>query len=226
MINTLAGGGSLLTLPALIFAGLPADVANGTNRVGVFVQCTASVATFHRAGRMPWKTVPRFLLPTVVGAVVGTLLALRLDADAMKPAIGLVLLAALPTLFIRPPAETGRRRNLLGSAALFLAGAYGGFVQAGVGILLVLVLVGLSGLRLQPGNAVKLVLVGAFTLPALLLFTAFGLVDWVPGCALALGNMSGGILGSRLSLSIPDRAVRAIVAVMVAVSATRLLDVW
>jgi uncharacterized membrane protein YfcA len=230
VVNTLAGGGSLLTLPALIFLGLPADVANATNRVGVLLQSAVGVATHHRLGHMPWRAAPGPLVITAVGAAVGALLAIALGRDGLRPAIGAALLIALPLVFWPMPRAEGDAAARRGAAAgaarilgLFAAGVYGGFVQAGVGIVLLAVLSGLGGLRLERANALKLLLVGAFTIPALLLFVAEDLVEWVPGFALAAGSMLGAVLGAHLNVRGGARLVRAAVVLAVAASGVRLL---
>lgn len=225
IINTLAGGGSLLTLPALIFSGLPADVANATNRVGVLLQSVVGVAAHHRARAMPWAEAPLPLLTACLGALAGALGALALGREGLRPVIGVVLIAALPMVFL-DPARFVRDQRLpapVQAAGFFVAGAYGGFVQAGVGILLLAVLSGLGGMQLKRANALKLLLVAAFTVPPLALFVRAGLVDWVPGLALAVGSMLGSLVGTHLNLRGGDRLIRAAVAVMVLASAIRLL---
>jgi hypothetical protein len=227
VLNALAGGGSLLTLPALIFLGLPADVANGTNRVGVLLQCAASTATYQRSGRMPWGQAPLSLVPSVLGAGVGATLALSFDAATLKPVFGALLMAALPSLFLRPlDPERARSRRGWAWLGLFLCGVYGGFVQAGVGIFLLLVLTGLQGLPLFTANALKMLVVGAFTLPALVLFASHDLVQWGPGLVLSAGSMVGGVLGSRFHLEGKESWVRAVVVATVVASSGRLLQWW
>lgn len=224
IINTLAGGGSLLTLPALIFSGLPADVANATNRVGVLLQSGVGIATHQRAGKMPWGQAALPLALTAAGALLGAAAATWLGRDGLRPAIGAVLLLALPLVFLDPRRFAGRPRSRwLRGPGLFAAGAYGGFVQAGVGILLLAVLAGLGGLPLPRANALKLLLVGAFTLPALAVFWASDLVAWGPGLALGAGSLVGGTLGSWLNLRGGDRLIRVAVAVMVLASGAKLL---
>lgn len=225
VVNTMAGGGSLLTLPALLFAGLPADVANATNRVGVLVQSVVATATHHRSGQVPWRAAAVPLVVASAGAALGAGAALALGREGLRPAIGIMLLVALPLIFV-DPRRLHRDRAAppaVQAAGFFVAGAYGGFVQAGVGVLLLAVGAGLGGLSLIRANALKLLIVAVFTLPALALFVAADLVAWVPGLALGVGSLAGGWLGAQLNLRGGDRAVRIVVAVVVVASAIRIL---
>jgi hypothetical protein len=225
VVNTLAGGGSLLTLPALIFSGLPADVANATNRVGVLLQSVVSVGAHHRSSHMPWRAAPFPLVVASVGATGGALLALALGREGLRPVIGVMLLVALPLVFVDPK-RLHRDRALpraVQGIGFLLAGLYGGFVQAGVGVLLLAVLSGLGGLSLVRANALKLLLVAVFTVPALALFVASDLVAWVPGLSLGVGSMLGGWVGAKLNVRGGDRLVRWVVVAVVAASGIRIL---
>src|SRR5215213_1564020 len=89
-INTLAGSGSLLTLPILILLGLPANVANGTNRVGVLMQNVVAVATFRQSGALPLAGSWKLIVPSVVGSVIGAALAVDLDEMLLRQTIGVL----------------------------------------------------------------------------------------------------------------------------------------
>lgn len=198
-INTIAGGGSNLTLPVLMLLGLPADVANGTNRVAVALQCIVGVRGFRKHDRLDTPAIIPILVPSLLGGVLGALVAALLPPIALKPILlGTILTMSVIILlrpgFIAPPDGTPVKdvRDSRGAWwTLFLAGLYGGFVQAGVGFILLAALAG--GLRydLVRANAMKMVCSLAFTLVALVIFLYFDQVRWVPGLILAVGNMLG-----------------------------------
>lgn len=231
-INTVAGAGSLLTLPALILLGMPADLANGTNRVGVLVQTAAATARFGRAGLLEAGQAARLLVPSAVGAALGAQLSLGLDEARMRQVIGVALLLLLAPSLARPErwlAEEPRPTRLPGAlrAGIFFGiGLYGGFLQAGVGLFLVAALVLVEGLDLRRANAVKTLLVGAFTLPAAAVFAWGGRIAWGPGLALALGSALGGWLGARLALGWGPRVLRGVLLGVIVLSASRLLGLW
>ncbi len=142
-VNTLAGGGSMLTLPALMMLGMPADIANATNRVGVLLQSIAGVRGFHANDKLDSQAIGPILVPTLIGALCGSLIASYLPVAALKPVLlGSMILIALITLFkpsvVAPPAGTipyKLRQRPAAIVGLFCAGLYGGFVQAGVGFI-------------------------------------------------------------------------------------------
>jgi len=232
-LNVLAGGGSLLTLPVLIFLGLPPTVANGTNRVAILVQNVAAVWGFQRHRLLDRAWIPLAALPAVAGAALGAWLAVLIDDTSFRRILAvLMVLIALWTVW-NPLARRGgprgspagglsaaRRIGLV--AGFFLAGVYGGFIQAGVGFVLLGVIT-LAGLDLVRGNALKVLLVLAYTPISLAIFAAGGLVDWEIGIALALGNLVGALIGVRLAVLKGHAWIRNVVTVTVVVFALRLL---
>ncbi len=228
IINTLAGGGSFLTLAALSAAGLPADVANGTNRLGVLLQSGISADQFRRADKLDAAAV-RWLAPAAgLGALLGSWLSLAIDPELLSRVIGVAMLAMLPILALRPKRWLEGRSQTArpGPGAvigLFVVGVYGGFLQAGVGIFLLAALVLLVGQDLVRANASKVLLVCVFTAPALAVFVSRGAVDWEAGAAVAVGAGLGGWLGSRLALRGGADLVRAVLAVVLLVSGLRML---
>ena len=185
VINTLAGGGSFLTLPLLIFLGMPAAEANGTNRLGVVAQNVAAVWAFHGVGVLDWRVALRAAVPATVASVFGAWLALHVGEREFRRILALVMVAiTLWTLL--EPLVTKRLttsslirtpRPGLATALFVVAGFYGGFVQAGVGFL-VLAATTLAGLDLVRGNAVKVLVILLVTIAALGLFAWDGKVRW------------------------------------------------
>ncbi len=225
-INTLAGGGSNLTLPALMLLGLPPDVANGTNRVGVILQGVVAVKGFHKYGRLDTQSIWPILVPNLIGGAIGALIAALLPNVALKPLLlGTILLMSAIILvrpgFIAPPPGTPVKtpgESPGAWAGLFLAGVYGGFVQAGVGFILLAALAG--GLRydLVRANALKMVCTLCFTAVSLAIFLWFDLVRWLPGLVLAAGTMLGSHLSVKFAISVQQSTIKWFLFAMTLVS--------
>ncbi|MGH7572731.1 MAG: sulfite exporter TauE/SafE family protein [Gemmatimonadota bacterium] len=222
-LNVIAGGGSFLTLPVMIFLGLPATVANGTNRVGVLAQSVAAVWGFQRHRLIGRGWLITAAVPALAGAALGTWAAIEIDDRAFRRLLALIMvLVSLWTLWDpvgrrregRGPVEPGLERRV-GTVLLFFAiGIYGGFVQAGVGFLL-LAATTLLGLDLVRGNALKVLIVLIFTPLALVLFTLGGKVDWGFGAPLAAGYVAGGLVGVRLTVLKGHAWVKRVVTITV-----------
>ena len=223
VINVMAGGGGMIVLPALMALGLPADVANGTYRLGVVTQSVAGTAALRREGKLDTGAIVPILIPTVLGAIVGALLATWVPREVLKPImlLTMVVMAALiafrkKTLIpIEGPPLTPQDAPR-SYAGLFLAGVYGGFIQAGVGFLLLGVIVGTLRHDLIAGNALKLVVTLAFGTVSLGIFVWAGLVSWTPAIVLAAASILGARLGVRLMLKVPIAGLRWFVFLCVA----------
>ncbi|MDX1491984.1 MAG: sulfite exporter TauE/SafE family protein [Pseudohongiellaceae bacterium] len=215
-INTVAGGGSNLTLPILMLLGLPADVANGTNRVAVALQCIVGIRGFKNHDRLDVPAIVPILIPNLLGGVIGAITAALIPAITLKPLLlGTILTMSVVILvkpnFIAPPHGTPAlsvKDNKMAWWGLFLAGVYGGFVQAGVGFILLAALAG--GLRydLARANALKLVCSLGFTVLALGVFIAFDQVRWLPGLILAIGTMLGAWVSVRFAVKAKQSTVK------------------
>lgn len=222
VINTLAGGGSNLTLPALIVLGLPADVANATNRVAVLLQCVVGTRGFDRHGMLVRTDMGPILLPTLLGSGIGALSASYLPSTLLKPALLLTMVGMAAVILLRPstvappPGEPPRpmRGNRAAWATLFFAGLYGGFVQAGVGFILIAALAGSLRYDLVRTHALKLLCTGVLTAAALAIFVWRGQVAWVPGLVLSVGTMAGAQLAVGFALKVSQNALKMFLFVM------------
>ena len=215
IVNVLAGGGGMIVLPALMALGLPADVANGTYRLGVVTQSIAGTAALSRAGKLETTSIVPILIPTISGAVVGALLATWIPRELLKPIMlaTMIIMAALiafrkQTLIPEDGPPLRPREAPRSFVGLFFAGVYGGFIQAGVGFLLLGVLVGTLRHDLVSGNALKLVVTLAFGIVALGIFVWAGLVSWTPAIVLAVASIVGARLGVKLMLKVPATGLR------------------
>lgn len=230
-LNVIAGGGSFLALPILIFLGLPATVANGTNRVAILLQNTGAVWSFRKRGVFSRRWLPRAALPALAGAGIGTWLAVEIGDRTFERVLA-TLMVLVTVWTIWDPVKRWEARDDLGegmgpsarwglSAGFFFAGIYGGFVQAGIGFL-ILTLTTLGGLDLVRGNSLKVLLILVFTPVSLAIFAATGNVAWGMGLALAIGNFAGGLMGVRITVLKGHTWVKRVVLVMVFVFAVKL----
>jgi len=231
-INTLAGSGSLISLPVLIFLGLPANVANGTNRVGILIQTIVSLRTFARRDMLDLRGGILLALPAIVGGVIGAQIAVNLDEQMLRRVIGglmavmLLFIIARPRRWLKGRLEVmGRRPRPLEWVIFFFIGAYGGFIQAGVGIFLLVGLVLGVGYDLVRANAVKVLIVLCFTVFAMVVFMINGQILWGLGLLLAVGNAGGGWLAARLAIERGAGLVRWFLIAVVTVSAAKLLGI-
>jgi uncharacterized protein len=213
-INTVAGAGGMIAMPALMLCGLPANVANGTFRVAVAAQSLVGAAGFRRARALPERGVVATTLPTVIGALGGAFVATRLTAAAVEVmllvAFGLVVVSTLRSPHA-PPADRPIRYGLPAVAGMLVAGFYGGLVQTGVGLVLLAVMTSLMGYDLLRANALKVIATLTFSFVALVVFAIAGQVDWVPGLLLGAGSMGGAALGVRFAVKGGHAAIRVVV---------------
>ena len=227
VINVIAAGGSFLTLPLLLFLGLPATVANGTNRVGVLAQNISAVVGFHRHQILPLRWALGVSVPALIGASLGVWAALNVPELAFRRILSIVMLVmTLGTLLHKSLKGDARREPPHPShwsmvTGFFLMGIYGGFLQAGVGFL-ALALTSLAGLDLVRGNAVKVFTVMLLTTLSLAVFAGAGQVDWPAGLALGTGNVLGGIVGVRVAVLKGHKWLEHVVTVTIVIFAVML----
>jgi len=231
-INTLAGSGSLISLPLLIFLGLPANIANGTNRVAILLQTVVAVSAFRKEKKLDLSKGLTLAAPAVIGAVVGAQIAVNLDEQMMRHAIGILMVVMFVVILIRPkrwlvghPDLMTQRPGIIQLAIFFGIGVYGGFIQAGVGIFLLAGLVLGAGYELVRANGIKNLIIMLFTIFALAVFVYNGQVRLEIGLILAVGNMLGAWVATKMAVERGASFVRYILIAVVIVSALALLGV-
>lgn len=229
ILNTLAGGGSLLTLPLLIFMGLPGAVANGTNRIAIFCQNIFAIRGFSKRGVMPLQLALLCTPPALLGSWVGANLAISLDDQVFKRLLALIMIGVLIFTAVDPmkrfrqeDVNFGLWRKVIIVISFFGVGIYGGFVQAGVGFLIITALL-VHGLDLVRINAIKVFVIFAYTFIALGVFIYHGQVDYMLGFALAAGNSVGGMIGPKLAVDKGHDWIKKVVTLTVLVFALKLL---
>ncbi|MDC2963639.1 sulfite exporter TauE/SafE family protein [Gammaproteobacteria bacterium] len=221
-LNTLAGGGSLITLPALIALGLPADIANATNRLGIFAQSITGAKGFDYYGRLDRAAVLSLAGPIVSGSIVGALMASYMPVWLLEPIL-LSAMIGVALLLVLKPELMGKQKdndnlvsqNTFAGFWLFLTGIYGGFVHAGIGFILIAVLAGSLRYDLVRANALKVVFTALFSLVAILIFTLREQIWWIPGLILAAGSFLGAVLGVRFTLRLNEKTLKWILLIMV-----------
>lgn len=231
-INTLAGSGSLLTLPLLMFLGLPANVANGTNRVAILLQNVVGVASFKQQKVLNIKQGIWLSLPAVAGAIIGAQIAVDMNERIMQNFIGGLLVFMFFIILYKPDrwikgkaGQIDSKPTIIQLIIFFFIGVYGGFIQAGVGFFLLAGLVLSVGADLVKANALKVFIVLLYTPVALLIFIVNDQVDWRFGLILAIGNMFGAFIGSKVAVSWGAKFVKLILLLAIIISAVKLLGI-
>ncbi|PIE23621.1 MAG: hypothetical protein CSA60_04165 [Neptuniibacter caesariensis] len=208
-LNVVAGGGSLLSVPALLFMGLPAPVANGTNRIAILLQNVMATWTFFRQGLQDFKLSFSLSAMACIGALSGANVGVQLQGVWFDRLLALVMLLVLLSMLFQNnakhatdpgPIKIGRLRYGAGHAAMLLVGFWGGLIQIGVGFILMPVLQRMFALDLVRVNAHKVFIVASYTLVALVVFAAQIDIAWEAGIALAVGTVVGGWLGAHSSI--------------------------
>jgi uncharacterized membrane protein YfcA len=222
-VNTLASSGSAISLPLLLFLGLPEIAANATNRLSVLFGSLMALHTFHAEGKMEWRAAGRMAVPATLGSIVGVAAAELLPNRDMGLIITAAVLVALLLLFTKLKEALAREHGLppritaLGLFALGFVGIWLGFIVLDGATYLLLVLILLFRYDLPRANALKVLLLVTTTVVPIVLFTTRGDIWWKEGLLLSAGSALGGYLGARLSAHVQARiwVFRALVAVIV-----------
>ncbi|OFX23026.1 MAG: hypothetical protein A2033_16450 [Bacteroidetes bacterium GWA2_31_9] len=227
-INTLAGGGSILSLPLLIFLGLPANVANGTNRIGVLFQSITATGSFSKFKIINIKHALLFAIPSVVGAVIGAMLAVNIDESMLEKAIGVVLLFMFFVILYKPEKWLNGKENLKSSPSFlqiivfFLMGLYGGFIQLGAGFFYIAAFVLSAGIDIIKANVLKVIIIGFYTLVAIPIFIYNKQVNFELGILLAVGNVIGAFVAAKAAIKWGAKFVQYILLATIIISAIKL----
>lgn len=231
-INTLAGGGSALSLPMLIFTGMPATMANGTNRIAILLQNLVGSAQFKKDKVLDVKENIWLIVPAVIGAIPGAILATNLNEKLLRQIIGIVLVVMLVIVIFKPDIWIKSRAGIIKSKSnwinilvFFIIGAYGGFIQVGVGFFLLSGLVLVNGMNLLKSNALKVLIILLYTPAALLVFIINKDINYVLGLTLAAGNMIGAWLGAKTAVKWGPKFIRYILIVALLVSSVKLFGI-
>ncbi len=227
-INTLAGGGSVLVLPVLItLIGMDANVANATNRVAVLVQSISGAHHFRKRNLVEVKGRWHILLSVVIGGLLGTIWAVNISSRMFEIILAFILIGIV-LMMIRPPKMKETKRNFPAwvESLIFIAiGFYGGFIQVGVGLILLASLNLIENLDLIRANALKVTIVLFYTVFSVSIFAISGTVMWKYGLVLSVGNYIGAWIGVRSAVRKGEKIIRLILIVSVLLGSLKLLGV-
>lgn len=221
-VNTMAGGGSLLTLPLLIFLGLPSATANGTNRLAILVATGSATLGFRSKKINPFPFSFYLGITSIVGAFIGAKIAIDIDGLLFNKILAIIMIAVVMLMVFKPKYNTQqlvprtKGKSLVWSMiTFFFIGIYGGFINAGIGFIIMLFLSYVTQMDLVRVIATKVSVVFIYTSVALLAFALSGHVDWGYGIALALGNAAGAFFASRFSVKKGEGVIKVVMVVMV-----------
>ena len=225
-INTLAGGGSILTLPVLILAGLPSPVANATNRVAILMQNITATNRFHKHGKLHVKPVIHITVAAVIGAIIGSFFAIKIDSAMFDKILGIVFIFIL-VMMLRPKNKKERKSlpKWLEFLIFIAVGFYGGFIQAGVGFIFLATLNLIEKYDLVRANAVKTFIVMCYTLFAVIIFAFSGKILWIYGLVLACGNSLGAYLGVKAAVRKGEKIVKIVLFIAITIACLKLFGI-
>lgn len=225
MINALAGNGSVITLTLLTeMLGLPGNIANGTNRVGVFMNAAGAMTGFAGKRDIRYTKYWRYILPVIAGAIAGTYVATRVTHDQFMGVFKFLMIIMLIVILVHPErwlitrAGNSVLPKWLEWPLMVLLGFYGGFIQMGMGVFYLAVLVLVARLPMIESNTIKALSVGIFTGIALLIFAWSGQVVWTIGLVMGVAQFLGGWVAAHYASKIPGAPKAAYYVLVLAVS--------
>ena len=229
-LNVMAGGGSLLTVPVMVFMGVPGPVANGTNRIAILAQNITAVTAFFRRGFSDFRLSLTLAACSLPGAVAGALIGTRLEGVWFNRVLAMIMLGVMLVMATggnrKREAAAGdptRSQLLWGHICMVGVGFYGGFIQLGVGFIIMPVLHRVMGLDLVRTNMHKVFIVMAYTVVALAVFASQVEILWVVGLALAVGNSLGGWIATNVQVDRGEGIINLVLNVVLAAFIIKLL---
>ena len=227
-INTVAGGGSLLTLPILIFMGLPSNIANGTNRIAIFMQNIFSISGYKSRGVSDFKYSSWLSVSELIGFIIGAKISININEDMFNKILSVVIIiVVLSIIYNKKPFNINSEnisieKKIISVIMFFFIGIYGGFIHAGVGFLILSILSNYNGIQLSKANSIKVFVVFVYTFFALIVFIMENKINWILGINLGIGNSIGGWIASRWSYNKPDKIIKIFIIISSAIMAIKL----
>jgi len=228
-LNVTSGGGSLVSLPVLIFMGLPTPIANASNRLGIIGQNVFAVAGFRSKGIHAWPYSLYIAISAFFGAIIGAKVSVDLNEALFNKVIAIIMVIVVLLTVFKPIKSTNiqiertdKKSTLIGVFTFFFIGIYGGFIQAGVGFIMIVALTSINGFSLVKTNSAKVFVALIYTLSAVAVFIYEDVINWQYGLTLALGNAIGGWVASRWSVKKGDTWIKRILIVTVSALAIKL----
>ncbi len=226
-INVMAGGGSTITMPILIFLGLDSALANGTNRVAIFIQNISAITSFQREVLYDVKSVFKYAAWTLPGAILGAFFAVHINNALFEKILAGVIVGVMITIILPRPQKSQRSTpSWLIYPALLGIGFYGGFIQAGVGFIFMAAFLHILKFDLVRVNRYKVFIILIYTVPALIVFALSGNINIPYALALAAGNAAGAWWSAKLAIKRGESFIRIVLLVVMVVMALKLLDIF
>ena len=227
-VNVMAGGGSLFSLPVMLFMGVPAPVANGTNRIAILAQMATAVVAFFRKGYSDFRLSLTLALAAVPGAVAGALVAVRIEGVWFNRILAVIMLVVMLVMSAqkqtpKPLAPPQKPRLVLAHVLMGVLGIYGGFIQVGAGFLFMPILYKTLGLDLVRVNMHKSFIITVYTTAALIVFAWQVELFWILGLTLAVGTSIGAWLSAHVQVSHGERIIRLALNTVLALFIVKLL---
>ncbi|MFC1558046.1 sulfite exporter TauE/SafE family protein [candidate division KSB1 bacterium] len=227
-INIMAGGGSVLTLGAMMLLGLDAPVANGTNRIGILFGGTSGVLAYKSENYSYFKESLILTSFTIPGAIIGAVCAINVSNLLFQRILAIVMIFIIVTLLLpkKKTQETGHTNKIsriLIYPAMFCVGLYGGFIQAGVGFLIMASLRHLLNMELLKINVHKNLIVLIYTIPVLFIFGSTNNIHWLYAFLLAMGNIVGAWASVKISVKKGNKAIKAVLIIAMLLMLTKFL---
>ncbi len=227
IVNAMAGGGSLLTVPLLGLGGVEGLLANGTNRVAVLMQMGGAGFGFWRRGHKVTKEMYPIFASVAIGGLIGAFVVSGLDDEIFKKAFGLLMIPLVVLAVFKPSAKTAPKPWPMSVtvAVFFLIGIYAGAIQAGVGLILLLVL-SRAGHDLVTANAIKVYVIVVVSIIAVVIFISRDQVRWAPALVLSAGTTIGGYVGSQIAVDGGEKVIRPVLVASVLALSGRMLGFY
>lgn len=233
-INTYAGNGSMITLTIMMeFLGLPANVANGSNRLGVLAQSGASSLMFYRDGKLQLQKEKTVILFVSIGAILGVIVATRVSNEQFRTVFSYLLIAIFFVVLMKPKRWLSPKNIITHWPApfrwiIYLAlGFYGGFIQMGMGVISLVIFVLLEGRKMMSANALKVFVTALYTIFVIAIFHYRGMIDWKIGGLFAIGQFVGGSSAAYLASRVKNIDLYAyrILVVMIILGLLKIFDI-
>ncbi|MEA3499524.1 MAG: sulfite exporter TauE/SafE family protein [Candidatus Marinimicrobia bacterium] len=227
-INSLAGGGSTLTLPVLILAGLPSPIANATNRVGILFQTGMATSRFKKHKQLEVKPYIHITVAAIIGAIIGSLFVVNISSQIFDKLLGIVLIFIMIMILI-PRSKMNNTHTIPKWVEILIflgVGFYGGFVQAGIGFIFLITLNFVEKFSLLKANAIKVFIIFCYTVFTIIIFQFSGKIVWSYGLLLATGNMIGAYIGVKSAIEGGEKLIKIVISTAIILASMKLFGVF
>lgn len=226
-IGAIVGSGGLISIPFLMFLGLPPQIAIATNKFGAVGLSIGSITKFKKEKKIIWKYILPFSILAIIGGIIGAKLLINIDEDYLSKIVGLILLILLPFIFLKKDLgiknkKPSKQMKIIGSIIYFLLMIFGGFFGGGAGALIITTLIYFFGFKIIEANATDMVPWFILSLISLIIFMIYGIVNYFLGISLFIGMLVGGYLGAHIAVKKGDKWVKSLFVILVIISSIKI----